>query len=149
MIAIVCRGDVVWCGEATVEGDTIVTDHGNYIGAEFSAIPTTTDVTGYTYIDGAFDAPAVPAPPSRDELKARRQAKVEAIKVTTQSGKTFDGDEISQDRMARGILGLQAAGAESVTWVLADNTPIQVTATELGEALALAGAAQAAVWVIE
>ena len=50
--------------------------------------------------------------------------------------------------LARGILGLQAAGATSVTWVLADNTPTTVTIEELGEALALAGAAQAAVWVI-
>jgi len=103
---------------------------------------------GWTMIDGVLTPPP-PPPTTRDDLKMVRQSEVEAIKVTTQSGKTFDGDEISQDRMARGILGLQAAGAESVTWVLADNTPIQVTATELGEALALAGAAQAAVWVIE
>lgn len=85
---------------------------------------------------------------SRGAAKEDRAKRVDQIRVTTSSGKTFDGDEISQGRMARGILGLQAAGATSVTWVLADNTPTTVTVEELGEALALAGAAQAAVWVI-
>ena len=85
---------------------------------------------------------------SRASAKEARAEKVYQIRVTTASGKTFDGDEVSQGRMARGILGLQAAGATSVTWVLADNTPTTVTVEELGEALALAGAAQAAVWVI-
>ena len=84
----------------------------------------------------------------RASAKEDRAKKVDRIQVTTSSGKVFDGDEVSQGRMARGILGLQAAGATSVTWVLADNTPTTVTIEELGEALALAGAAQAAVWVI-
>lgn len=85
---------------------------------------------------------------TRNSLKAQRALAVEAIKVTTHTGNTFDGDEISQGRMARAILGLQAANVATVTWVLSNNTPIQVTALELGEALALAGAAQAAIWVI-
>jgi hypothetical protein len=84
----------------------------------------------------------------RLELKAQREAAVAAIKVTTAAGNTFDGDETSQTRMARAILRMQAAGAPSVTWVLADNTVIQATAAELTEALALAAAAQAAIWVI-
>ena len=69
------------------------------------------------------------------------------IKVTTSSGKTFDGDETSQTRMTRAILGLQATGTPTITWVLADNSVVQVSATELTEALSLAGAAQANVWV--
>lgn len=84
----------------------------------------------------------------REDLKAARQVAVEAIKVTTAAGNTFDGDETSQTRMARAIIALQATGTPSITWVLADNTVIQVTASELTEALALAGAAQAAVWVL-
>ena len=83
----------------------------------------------------------------REEWKASRAAAVEAIKVTTTSGNEFDGDETSQGRMARAIIALQAAGVESVTWVLADNSVIQATVAELSEALALAGAAQAALWV--
>lgn len=85
----------------------------------------------------------------RQEAKAARQAAVDAIKVTTQAGHTFDGDETSQTRMARAIVALQATGTPSVTWVLADNSVIQASAAELAEALALAGQAQAAVWVIE
>lgn len=82
------------------------------------------------------------------DRKVERAAAVEAIKVTTSTGKQFDGDETSQTRMARAIIALQATGTPSVTWVLADNTPTLATVAELGEALALAGAAQAAVWVI-
>jgi hypothetical protein len=56
-------------------------------------------------------------------------------------------DETSQDRMVRAIVALQATGTPSVVWVLADNSTVQATAAELAEALALAGAAQAALWV--
>lgn len=85
----------------------------------------------------------------RECAKEARQKAVDAIKVTTQAGNTFDGDETSQTRMARAVLAMQATGAPSVTWVLADNTVIQATAPELTEALALAGAEQARLWVIE
>ena len=84
----------------------------------------------------------------RQSSKAARAAAVDAIKVTTASGKTFDGDETSQNRMARAIVALNATGTAETLWVLADNTPVQVTAAELAEALALSGAAQAALWVI-
>ncbi|MCQ4257482.1 DUF4376 domain-containing protein [Stutzerimonas stutzeri] len=87
---------------------------------------------------------------ARESWKGKRAAAVERIKVTTTSGREFDGDEASQGRMARAILGLQEAGeGETVTWVLADNTPVAVTAAELGEALKLAGAEQARLWVAD
>ena len=85
----------------------------------------------------------------REEWKASRAAAVEAIDVTTAAGNTFDGDEISQGRMARAILALNAAApGTTVNWILADNSVIDATAAELAEALALAGAAQAALWVL-
>lgn len=95
-----------------------------------------------------------PPPPETDEqrrarLRWDRVLAVQAIKVTTAAGNTFDGDEISQGRMARAIIALNATGTPSVTWVLANNSTIQATAAELTEALSLAGAAQAAIWVIE
>ena len=87
---------------------------------------------------------------ARESWKAQRAAAVAAIKVTTTSGRTFDGDETSQARMARAILGLQEAGeGATVTWVLADNTAIEATAAELAEALKLAGAEQARLWVAD
>lgn len=92
---------------------------------------------------------AAAAQAAREQAKAQRQAAVDAIKVTTQAGNTFDGDETSQTRMTRAVLAMQATGTASVTWVLADNTVIQATVPELTEALALAGAEQARLWVIE
>lgn len=85
---------------------------------------------------------------TRDQLKQEREQAVSAIKVTTQAGNTFDGDEVSQGRMSRAIIALSTGLAPSVTWVLADNTVIQATSDELVEALVLAGQAQAAIWVI-
>lgn len=82
---------------------------------------------------------------AREAFKAARAAAVKAIAVTTEAGNTFDGDEESQGRMARAILALPVDG--TVTWVLADNTTIQATAAELTEALALAGAEQARLWI--
>lgn len=85
---------------------------------------------------------------ARAAWKARRAEAVRNIKVTTASGRVFDGDETSQARMARGILGLQAEGeGATVTWVLANNEAVTVTADELAEALKLAGAEQARLWV--
>ena len=93
----------------------------------------------------------LPIPPKSEEQlradwKAERAAAVAAIKVTTAAGNVFDGDEVSQARMARAILGLQVADVDTVTWVLADNTVIQVGAAELQEALMLAGAEQTRLW---
>lgn len=85
---------------------------------------------------------------ARSEFKSTRQAAVESIVVTTSLGRAFDGDEVSQNRMARAIVAMQAANVDSTPWVLADNTPVTVSATELAEALALAGAAQSALWVM-
>ena len=85
--------------------------------------------------------------PTREELKLARAAAVAAITVAV-GGKTFDGDETSQDRMTRAIIGLQAAQVETITWTLADNTVAEVTVAELTQALILAGQRQAELWPI-
>ena len=95
--------------------------------------------------DAAAQAEAT-RPRTRDELKAARQAAVDSIKVTVTSGKIFDGDETSQTRMSRAIIGLQAAGVSSIDWTLGDNTSTLVTLAELTEALILAGRRQAELW---
>ena len=99
------------------------------------------------YVNGV-DGWAIPATDPREAAKAARAVAVDNIKVTTQAGNTFDGDEMSQARMSRAVLVLSTGAAASVPWVLADNTVIQADAVELTEALALAGAAQAALWVL-
>ena len=80
------------------------------------------------------------------KAKAQRAAAVEGIKVTTQAGNEYDGDEVSQGRMARAIIALQATGTPTVKWVLANNVPTDVPVADIVEALALAGGAQAAIW---
>lgn len=84
----------------------------------------------------------------RAEAKRLRATAVEAITVTTAAGNTFDGDEISQGRMSRAIIGLSTGLVPTVTWVLHNNTTIEATSVELTEALVLAGQAQSAIWVI-
>jgi len=101
---------------------------------------------GDLYVDGSFVAPE-PPPPTRDELKAQRQAVVDAITVEV-NGKVFDGDETSQGRMSRALKVADITGQASCTWVLHDNSAVEVTKEELSQALALAMQAQAAVWVI-
>lgn len=81
----------------------------------------------------------------REAFKEGRSMAVASINVTTAAGNIFDGDEISQGRMARAILALP--DGETVSWVLHDNSVIEATAAELREALALAGAEQARLWV--
>lgn len=89
---------------------------------------------------------------AREQFKAQRQQIVDNIKVTTQAGNTFDGDEVSQTRMTRATNGLRWLREKqgittTILWVLADNTVIQATEDELNEALILAGQAQADAWV--
>ena len=57
---------------------------------------------------------------------------------------SFDGDEVSQDRMARSIIALDLG--EKVQWVLADNSIAMVSRQQLREALRKAGEAQTAIW---
>lgn len=85
--------------------------------------------------------------PNRDELKAARQTQVDAITVSV-NGKVFDGDETSQERMARALRVADITGQTSCTWVLHDNTAVTATKDELAQALALAMQAQGAMWVI-
>jgi hypothetical protein len=102
----------------------------------------------WSKVETAEDKAAKAVAAERQQFKADRAQAVQSIVVTTAAGNTFDGDEMSQGRMARAILGLQSVGPEAtVVWVLADNTAIQATAPELQEALTLAGAEQARLWV--
>jgi len=83
---------------------------------------------------------------TRAAAAVSREEAVRSIKVTTSTGKEFDGDEVSQGRMSRAILALQGTGLPSTMWILADNTVAQVTAAEFLEAMVLAGQEQSIVW---
>ena len=78
------------------------------------------------------------------KAKSERADYVSKIVVEV-DGMKFDGDETSQDRMARSVVALND-DSETVQWVLADNTIAQVTRVQLKQALRLAGEAQTAIW---
>lgn len=92
----------------------------------------------------------VPAPTEQElaeqalvKAKAEREEYVSKIIVEV-DGMSFDGDEVSQDRMARSIIALDLG--EKVQWVLADNSIAMVSRQQLREALRKAGEAQTAIW---
>lgn len=123
---------------------------------EFAPVPT--PPAGYNpdhyYVTEQSTAPYVIYTKKSDEqiaqielakAKQARTAAVEKITVTTLSGKTYDGDEKSQDRMARAICAMD--DGDIVPWVLSSNIVANISKAELREALKLAGAAMAAEWV--
>ena len=72
---------------------------------------------------------------------------ISKLKVTAISGKTFDGDEKSQDRMLRAIQIADITGLTTTEWKLADNSIVMVTLDELKEALALSGQEMSRIWL--
>lgn len=82
----------------------------------------------------------------RAAFKESREQAVKNIKVTTSLGNTFDGDETSQNRMARTAVAMRPG--EMIPWVLSNNVPAMVSREELSEALRLAGEAQSALWMM-
>ena len=79
------------------------------------------------------------------QAKQTKVTQVSNITVTTTSGKTFDGDETAQGRMARAVSFSKPL--DTTQWILADNTVATVTREELVEAGLLAGQAMTAIWV--
>lgn len=101
---------------------------------------------GPVFENSAWDGEKVVAAlPPLEQMKQARAKQVAAIKVTTSAGNTFDGDEVSQGRMARAITAM--VDADTTAWVLADSTVIEVSREELREALRLAGEAQTEIWI--
>lgn len=77
-------------------------------------------------------------PEYKQLAKQLRDEKISKLKVTTASGKVFDADEKSRQRMADAILASETTGLSETQWKLADNTVSVATYTELREAHALA-----------
>ena len=95
---------------------------------------------------------ATPAP-TDEELAAQKLAQAKAERADAVSkiivevdGMTFDGDEESQQRVARSIIALE--DGETMPWVLYDNTIAEVTKEQLKQVLRLAGQKQSELWVV-
>lgn len=71
------------------------------------------------------------------DAKKIKDAALNAITVTTVSGKVFDGNETARTNMLSAITGASFLGQTSANWKLADNTVALVTLDEVKEALAL------------
>lgn len=79
--------------------------------------------------------------------KRERFEAVAAIRVETCMGNVFQGDEVSQSRMARTLLAYDDDRPDGmVDWILADNTVACITLAELEEALRLSVDAQNEIW---
>lgn len=78
------------------------------------------------------------------EWKDERAAAVAAITVEV-DGLVFDGDDDSQNRMARAVTAADLL-TDTTPWTLHDNSVVTVTALQLKTACRLAGEAQTAIW---
>lgn len=85
----------------------------------------------------------------REARELFKQSRTEAVSqiVVEVDGLLFDGDEISQTRMARAIVTMQ--DTDMCPWVLADNTAVMATKAQLVEALRKAGEEQTRLWIYE
>lgn len=102
-----------------------------------------------------YEVVAIPEPTDEEkaalaleQAKAERAEAVSAITVEV-DGMVFDGDETSQERMARTVAIATANGmpmTTETTWVLADNAVAQVTLQQLAQACLLAGQKQTELW---
>lgn len=82
------------------------------------------------------------------ELEQAKSDRAEAVsKITVEvDGMIFDGDEESQQRVARSIIALE--NGETMPWVLYDNTIAEVNKEQLKRVLRLAGQKQSELWVV-
>ncbi|MEB5773115.1 DUF4376 domain-containing protein [Aeromonas caviae] len=76
--------------------------------------------------------------------KVERQGRVDALVVEV-DGLRFDGDEDSQNRMARAVAAADLM-TETTEWTLADNTVAVVAVQTLKAACRLAGEEQTRIW---
>ncbi len=78
------------------------------------------------------------------EWKVERQKAVDAITVEV-DGLVFDGNEVSQNRMARAVTAANTL-TETIEWTMHDNSVAAVTVQQLKTACRLAVEAQTAIW---
>ncbi len=83
----------------------------------------------------------------QDNMREVKLRQIKNLVIVITSGKVFDGDEKSQERMLRAINIASITGQTETQWKLADNTIVMVTLDELKEALALAGQEMSRIWL--
>ena len=137
-------------GSSAQEPELIVRHAGGY-QFRYDIEQVQREVDGEIVTEWQYDHVNVPANSVTGDLgrfyhKTVRGRKMDALTVTTASGKIFDADEVSQTRMTRSLQTAALTGQTETPWGMADNTVQVVTVAEMQEALALAMQAQAALW---
>lgn len=79
----------------------------------------------------------------RKLFKHNRQKLLDTLTVEV-DGMVFDGDEVSQGRMARAVFIMD--DDDTVNWVLANNEVVPASKQQLSTALRLAGSKQVEIW---
>lgn len=94
-------------------------------------------------IDNVFVAGEIPDEISKMYLKINRQEIVENIEVIY-NDVVYQGDEKSQDRMSRAIVGMD--DNDTIEWTAKDNSKVTLLRSDLKQILRLAGIEQTKVW---
>lgn len=79
------------------------------------------------------------------EMKSLRDSSVKAIRVTLANGITLDGDEKSQERLARAVMVM--GDEELAPWIDADNNLQSLSKSDVLEGLGLAGREMSRIWI--
>lgn len=114
-----------------------------YISLGMSEMDVERGYDGLWYEKGY--APSEPLEVVLGKAKSKRDGEVSRITVEV-DGMTFDGDEMSQQRVARSILAL--GDGETITWVLHDNSIAEVTKEQLQQVLRKAVEKQTKLWTV-
>ena len=110
------------------------------------------DLEKYTKKTGAHIRPMYKEVPENNisKFKGERAINVDYIivSVALENGEThdFQGDETSQNRLARSGWGMEKMGILTIDWKTAENRIVQLTVIDIATILLQAGQAQSALW---
>lgn len=91
---------------------------------------------------------AAAAVQAREAAKQARTAAVEAITVTTTTGKVFDGNPQALQNLTSAYVVGTANNIAATQWTLADNSRVLVTLAEIKEAMTLSGLEISLLWAL-
>jgi len=103
------------------------------------------DAREAAYLAGA---PEREAAATRKAAKQARAAAVDAITVTTSTGKVFDGNLAALQNMTSAYVVGTESNIASTPWTLADNSRVEVTLAEIKEAMTLSGLEISRLWAL-
>ena len=119
-----------------------------YLAMDVELVEATTEIDGetVTLIDAAKALVSqVRDVESLSNTKLVREAATVSIAVTLTNGIELDGDELSQNRLARALLVIE--DDSTISWIALDNTVVQLNKDAIKEAIKLALEAQSVIFL--